>query len=54
MVNIFVTYASNNIDEMGLKEAIIEKTDDIVMFKIPLPISDSRKSIIVQNKHILK
>ena len=41
-------------DEKGLKEVIIEKTDDIVMFKIPLLISGSRKSIIVQNKQSLK
>jgi uncharacterized protein YihD (DUF1040 family) len=41
-------------DELGLKEVIIEKTDDIVMFKVPLLTSGSRKSIIVQNKQSLK
>jgi hypothetical protein len=41
-------------EEMGLKEVVIEKTDDIVMFKIPLLISRNEKSIIVQNKQILK
>jgi hypothetical protein len=34
-------------DAMGLKEVIIEKTDDIVMFKIPLLTLQSKKSIIV-------
>jgi len=31
-------------DEMGLKEVIIEKTDDVVMFKIPLLTSRNEKS----------
>jgi hypothetical protein len=34
-------------DAMGLKEVIIEKTDDIVMFKIPLLTLQSKKSIVV-------
>jgi hypothetical protein len=34
-------------DDIGLKEVIFEKTDDIVMFKIPLLTLQSKKSIVV-------
>lgn len=34
-------------DDMGLKGVIFEKTDDIVMFKIPLLTLQSKKSIVV-------
>jgi hypothetical protein len=34
-------------DDMGMKEVIFEKTDDIVMFKIPLLTLQSKKSIVV-------
>ena len=40
-------------DDMGLNEVIIEKTEDIVMFKIPLPVSRNDKSIIVPNRQSL-
>jgi hypothetical protein len=37
-------------DDMGLNEVIIEKTEDIVMFRIPLLVSRNDKSIIVPNR----
>ena len=48
------TYLSHMLktifEEMGLKEVVIEKTDDIVMFKIPLLISRNEKSIIIESQ----
>jgi hypothetical protein len=38
-------------DDMGLKEVIFEKTDDIVMFKIPLLTLQSKKSIVVPSSN---
>jgi hypothetical protein len=37
-------------EDMGLNEVIIEKTADIVMFRIPLLVSRNNKSIIVPNR----
>jgi hypothetical protein len=37
-------------DDMGLNEVIIEKTEDIVMFRIPLLVSRNEKSIIGPNR----
>jgi hypothetical protein len=54
MVNVFVTYASNNIDDTGLNEVIIEKTEDIVMFRFQLLVSRNDKSIIVPNRQSLE
>jgi hypothetical protein len=34
-------------DDVGLNDATIEKTDDIVMFKIPLLILQNKQSIAV-------
>jgi hypothetical protein len=52
--NKWSTYLSHMLktifDEVGLKEVVIEKTDDIVMFKIPLLISRNEKSIIIENQ----
>jgi hypothetical protein len=45
------TYLSHMLqvifDDMGLNDATIEKTDDIVMFKIPLLILQNKQSIAV-------
>jgi hypothetical protein len=45
------TYLSHMLqvifDDIGLKEVTIEKTDDIIMFKIPLLTLQSKKSIVV-------
>jgi hypothetical protein len=45
------TYLSHMLqgvfNDMGLNEVTIEKTDDIVMFKIPLLISQNKQSITV-------
>jgi hypothetical protein len=38
-------------DDMGLKEVIFEKTDDIVMFKIPLLTLQRKKSIVVPSSN---
>jgi hypothetical protein len=47
------TYLSHMLqvifNDMGLKEVAIEKTDDIVMFKIPVLSLGSKKSIVVQS-----
>ena len=47
------TYLSHMLqvifNDMGLKEVAIEKTDDIIMFKIPLLTLGSKKSIVVQS-----
>jgi hypothetical protein len=52
--NKWSTYLSHMLktifDEVGLKEVVFEKTDDIVMFKIPLLISRNEKSIIIENQ----
>jgi capsule polysaccharide modification protein KpsS len=52
--NKWSTYLSHMLktifDEVGLKEVVIEKTDDIIMFKIPLLISRNEKSIIIENQ----
>jgi hypothetical protein len=39
--------------DMGLKEVTIEKTDDIVIFKIPVLTLHSKESIVVQNSNAL-
>jgi hypothetical protein len=36
---------------MGLKEVTIEKTDDIVIFKIPVLTLHSKESFVVQNSN---
>jgi hypothetical protein len=36
-------------NDIGLKDITIEKTDDIVMFKIPVLTLRSKKSIVIQN-----
>jgi hypothetical protein len=45
------TYLSHMLqvifDDIGLKEVTIDKTDDIIMFKIPLLTLQSKKSIVV-------
>lgn len=41
-------------DDMGLNEVIIEKTEDIVMFRIQLLVSRNDKSIIVPNRKSLE
>ena len=46
----FVTYASNNIRRHGTNEVIIESTEDIEMFRIPVLVSRNEKSIIVPNR----